>query len=89
MNKVLDNDLCECVNVSFYIYIYSSIDDSGSLPKCYPGLKSSIITSFLSPYVIPSSVTSQLVMKYPDISVKTGDNMINLMMNFEKKRSIS
>lgn len=85
MNKVLDNDLCECVNVSFYRNIYSSTDDGGSLPKRYTGLKSSIITAFLNPYVIPSSVTSQLVIKYPDISVKTGDNLINLMKNVEKK----
>lgn len=37
---------------------------------------------FPNPYVISSSVTSQLLMKLPNISMKNGDNLINLMMNF-------
>lgn len=84
MNKVLDYDLCEYANLSFFRNIYSSVDDNGSfhLPKCFTRLKSNVIAAFLNPYVIPSSVTSQLFLKFPKISVKTGDNLINLMMNF-------
>lgn len=51
MNKILDYDLCKCVNLAFFSNIYSSVDDNGTfhLQKCFTGLTSNVIAAFLNP----------------------------------------
>lgn len=73
-----------CIFLAFFTNIHNSVDDSGSflLQKCWH--KSNTIAAFLNPYVSSFSVMNQLI-NFPNISMKTGDNLINFMTNFVSK----
>lgn len=70
--------------LAFFINIHNPVDNNGSflLQKCCQ--KSNTIAAFLNPYVIFFSDINHLI-NFPNISVKTGDNLINFMTNFVSK----
>lgn len=70
--------------LAFFTNIHSTVDDNGSFLLQKWWQKSSTIAAFLNPYVISFSVINQLI-NFPNIPMKTGDNLINIMTIFVSK----